>query len=143
MARDGSNRRGRQRRERAALTQLPRRALRNPYAPIEVLSADQIEAIHHGKPQLSVPLGLSWDEAGYEVRSLVSRVRAAWGRQKPGGSEPHGEAALQRLNLVDHRSGTRPSPQRGSGLSRGDVFSTTVSAIALPTGERRPVTKMQ
>ena len=38
--------RSRNRRQEPAVKQLPWRQLVNPYSPIEVLSADQIEAIH-------------------------------------------------------------------------------------------------
>jgi trimethylamine:corrinoid methyltransferase-like protein len=38
--------RGLQRRDASALAQLPWRVPRNPYRPLEVLSEDQVEAIH-------------------------------------------------------------------------------------------------
>ena len=46
MARDASRRSRRQARGGPSLKQLSWRQVRNPYNPIEVLSADQIEAIH-------------------------------------------------------------------------------------------------
>ena len=74
MARDRSNRRGRQRRDSSALTQLPRRALRNPYAPIEVLSADQIEAIHDTSMQILEEIGM--DFLHPEAREILGRAGA-------------------------------------------------------------------
>ncbi len=84
MARDGTKRRGRQRREVGALTQLPWRSLRNPYAPIEVLSAEQIEAIHDTSMQILEEIGMDFlhseareilGRAGAEVEAGSDRVR--------------------------------------------------------------------
>jgi trimethylamine---corrinoid protein Co-methyltransferase len=44
MARDSGRRR--ERRTTGGLKQLPWRTYRNPYKPIEVLSADHLEAVH-------------------------------------------------------------------------------------------------
>ena len=74
MARGGINRRGRKRRDVAALTQLPWRALRNPYAPIEVLSAEQIEAIHDTSMQILEEIGM--DFLHPEAREILGRAGA-------------------------------------------------------------------
>jgi trimethylamine--corrinoid protein Co-methyltransferase len=60
MARDGSRRRGRQRRDNSAPAQLPLRGLRNSYRPIEVLSADQIEAIHDASMRILEEIGMEF-----------------------------------------------------------------------------------
>jgi trimethylamine--corrinoid protein Co-methyltransferase len=76
MLRDVSRRRGR--RTVGGLKQLPWRRLRNPYRPIEVLSEDQLEAIHntslrileeHGMEFLD---GLDLDEPDQGSRSATT-----------------------------------------------------------------------
>ena len=92
-----------------------------------------------GRKALSVEWGVCWGKASEELRGLVKRLEGAWGRQRPAASEPHGEAALQRLNLIEAGSGCGPSPGDNQGIGRGSVFPATISAIALPIGVRRPV----
>lgn len=58
MARS-AGRRG-QRRERKGFRQLPWRNLVNPYAPIEVLSADQVESIHLASLRILEELGIAF-----------------------------------------------------------------------------------
>jgi len=82
MARSGG-RRG-QRRERQGFHQLPWRNLVNPYAPIDMLSADQIETIHHASLRILEELGIAFllpealdilDAAGAEVDHKTQVVR--------------------------------------------------------------------
>jgi trimethylamine---corrinoid protein Co-methyltransferase len=83
MARDVQ--RNRERRTRGgALKQLPWRNYRNPYKPIEVISADQIEAIHNASLRVLEEIGIDFlDEpararlkaAGATVESGGQRVR--------------------------------------------------------------------
>ncbi len=83
MARDVQ--RNRERRTRGgALKQLPWRNYRNPYKPIEVISADQIEAIHSASLRVLEEIGIDFlDEpararlkaAGANVESGSQRVR--------------------------------------------------------------------
>ncbi len=84
MARDGTGRRGRKRREPSALAQLPWRAVRNPYAPIEVLSEDQLEAIHDASMCILEEIGMDFlhaeardilEKAGARVEAGAERVR--------------------------------------------------------------------
>ena len=57
MARAGR----RPRRDRAGgLIQSPPRQLRNPYAPFEILSGDQIEAIHHASLRVLAEIGVNF-----------------------------------------------------------------------------------
>ncbi len=111
MARDGRNRRGRQRRESSALTQLPRRALRNPYAPIEVLSADQIEAIHDTSMQILEEIGMDFlhpeareilGRAGAEVEAGSERVRFDRGLIEEAVGHAPAEFTLHARNPAHH-----------------------------------------
>src|SRR5580765_1447176 len=61
MARDSS--RHRERRTVGGLKQLPWRNLRNPYKPIEVLSADHVEAIHDASLEVLEEIGLDFLDA--------------------------------------------------------------------------------
>ena len=56
MTRDGA----RQRRTRGAIKQVPWRRYRNPYKPIEVLSADQIESIHESSLKVLEEIGMDF-----------------------------------------------------------------------------------
>ncbi len=111
MARDGSNRRGRHRRESSALTQLPRRALRNPYAPIEVLSADQIEAIHDTSMQILEEIGMDFlhpeareilGRAGAEIEAGSERVRFDRGLIEEAVGHAPAEFTLHARNPAHH-----------------------------------------
>ncbi len=84
MARNGPGRRGRQRRDASALAQLPWRVLRNPYRPIEVLSEDQVEAIHDASLRILEEIGMDFlhpealdvlEKAGARVEPGAERVR--------------------------------------------------------------------
>jgi trimethylamine--corrinoid protein Co-methyltransferase len=81
MARAGR----RPRRERnTGLTQAPARQLRNPYPPFEILSADQVEAIHQASLRVLAEIGVNFllpeaadilKRAGAEVDPDGTRVR--------------------------------------------------------------------
>ncbi|MCI0431669.1 MAG: trimethylamine methyltransferase family protein, partial [Rhodospirillales bacterium] len=82
MTRDTGRRR--ERRVRGGIKQVPWRRYRNPYSPIEVLSGDQIEAIHQSSLQVLEEIGMDFlDEeslailkaAGAEIRPDTQRVR--------------------------------------------------------------------
>ncbi|MEE8275030.1 MAG: trimethylamine methyltransferase family protein, partial [Alphaproteobacteria bacterium] len=72
MARDPSRRRA----HRAAegLRQLPWREVVNPYAPIEVLSADQVETIHAASLRVLEETGMRVLDAG--ARERLARAGA-------------------------------------------------------------------
>ncbi len=83
MTREGGGRR-RERRTDGGLKQLPWRTYRNPYKPIEVLSADQLEAVHETSLRILEEHGMDFldDEAlallkgaGAEVKSGDKVVR--------------------------------------------------------------------
>lgn len=77
--------RGRRERHRVSpLAETPFRLLRNPYPPVEVLSAEQVERIHQASLHILETIGLEfWDEetldlwvaAGAQVDRATSRVR--------------------------------------------------------------------
>src|SRR5882672_11971837 len=77
--------RNRERRTRGgALKQLPWRNYRNPYKPIEVISADEIEAIHNASLRILEEIGIDFldelararlKEAGARVEAGSQRVR--------------------------------------------------------------------
>ena len=84
MARDASRLSRRQSRGGPGLKQLPWLQVRNPYSPIEVLSADQIEAIHDASLTVLEEIGMDFlhpqalailDRAGAQVESGTQRVR--------------------------------------------------------------------
>ena len=90
MAREGR----RPRRDRAGgLVQAAPRQLRNSYPPFEILSADQIETIHHAALKVLAEIGVNFlldearailKDAGAEVASSGTRVRfdPAWIEEK-------------------------------------------------------------
>jgi len=84
MARNASRRRNRQPRERGQLAQLPWCRLRNPYRPVEILSDDQVEAIHQASLTILEEIGMDFlhpealeilRAAGAEIESGGERVR--------------------------------------------------------------------
>ena len=71
-------------RQKAAFVQLPRRRLTNPYPPMEIVSAEQIEAIHQASMQVLEEIGMNFllpeareilRQAGADVESDGPRVR--------------------------------------------------------------------
>ncbi len=71
-------------RSQAAFVQLPRRPLANPYPPMEILSADQLEAIHEASLEVLEEIGMNFllpeardilRRAGAEVETDGPRVR--------------------------------------------------------------------
>ena len=84
MARSGSRRSSRQKRGEAGLKQLPWRQVQNPHPPIEIFSADQIEAIHDTSLRILEEIGMDFlhpevldilKKAGAEVEPGSERVR--------------------------------------------------------------------
>ncbi|MGH6921601.1 MAG: trimethylamine methyltransferase family protein, partial [Geminicoccaceae bacterium] len=75
----------RPRRDRSTgLSQAPSRQLYNPYPPYEILSADQIETIHHASLRVLAEIGVNFllpeardilRKAGAEVEPAGPRVR--------------------------------------------------------------------
>ena len=63
----------RERSERQGFHQLPWRNLVNPYAPIEVLSADQVETIHRATPP--EPRGTTRARLFASIRNLSKSIQ--------------------------------------------------------------------
>ena len=78
MARDLSRQRSR-RAGGGGLKQLPWRNLRNPYKPIEVLSADRLEAIHDASLRILEEIGMDFLDA-----ESLSILKTAGAEVKPG-----------------------------------------------------------
>ncbi len=81
-------RRERQRRT-TGLRQLPFARIRNPYRPVEILSADQIEAIHQASLRLL-------EEVGVEVLHDESRRDLPAGRRGGRSRRPSACASIPR-----------------------------------------------
>ena len=84
MARSSRRQASRRRGGSAGIQQLPWRQIRNPYRPIEVLSADQVEAIHEASLQILEEIGIEFmsdraldllSEGGAEVDRATQVVR--------------------------------------------------------------------
>ncbi|HEX9699500.1 MAG TPA: trimethylamine methyltransferase family protein [Acidobacteriota bacterium] len=76
-------------RHKAAFVQLPRRPLTNPYPPMEILSADQLEAIHEASLQVLEEIGLNFLLP--EAREILRRAGA---EVEPGGPRVRFDRAL-------------------------------------------------
>jgi len=79
MARNGRRNAGQQRRS-GAVVQLPWRDVTNPYPPLEILDADQLEAIHDASMEILENLGIEFlgDDA-LDLQALADRKRAGLG----------------------------------------------------------------
>src|SRR5215510_3229991 len=77
MSRDST--RHRQRRTAGGFHQLPWRQMRNPYKPVEVLSADHLEAIHNASLRILEEIGMEFldDEA-------LAILKGAGAQTQPG-----------------------------------------------------------
>ncbi|HEY3427924.1 MAG TPA: trimethylamine methyltransferase family protein, partial [Acidimicrobiia bacterium] len=84
MPREGTTRAERRASRGGGLRQLPWRSLRNPYHPIDVISADHIEAIHQSSLRILAEIGMDFlhpealslfSEAGAKVEAGSDRVR--------------------------------------------------------------------
>ncbi len=77
MSRDST--RHRQRRTAGGFHQLPWRQMRNPYKPVEVLSADQLEAIHNASLRILEEIGMEFLDA-----EALAILKTAGAEVKPG-----------------------------------------------------------
>ncbi len=80
MSREAATRRRERRSGRTGLHQLPWRTYRNPYRPVEVLSADHVEAIHGASLRILESIGMDFLDA-----ESLSILKAAGADVKPGG----------------------------------------------------------
>ena len=136
MSRETSRRR--ERRGGPGLRQLPWRNQRNPYKPIEVLSADQLEAIHQT---------LAADPRGARHRVPGRRVprAAAGGRRGCGAGLEPASALRPQSGRGEHRQGAVgvhapcAQPERnltfgGNNINFGSVASAPMSPISIAAG---------
>jgi trimethylamine--corrinoid protein Co-methyltransferase len=124
MARDSSRRR----RVAGSFGQLPWRQHRNPYRPIEVLSADQLEAIHDASLRILEEIGMDFlDE---EALSLLRTVGA---EVRPGSQRVRFDRALV-LELVSRAPSQvtlhARNPERN--LTFGGSFVNFASVASAP-----------
>jgi trimethylamine--corrinoid protein Co-methyltransferase len=75
---EGARRRGR--RAPGGLPRLPWRSVENPYRPIEILSADQVEAIHHASLRILREIGV--EVLGPAAVDILARVGATVDRER-------------------------------------------------------------
>ncbi|MGH8957314.1 MAG: trimethylamine methyltransferase family protein [Acidimicrobiia bacterium] len=84
MPREGTTRAERRASRGGGLQQLPWRLVTNPYRPIEVISPDQVEAIHDASLRILAEIGMDFlhpealsifSESGAEVEAGTERVR--------------------------------------------------------------------
>src|SRR6266404_4647675 len=90
MARESSRRR----RTVGTLSQLPWRQHRNPYGPVEVLSAEQVEKIHDASLRILEEIGMDFLDA-----EALALWRAAGARVEPGTQRVRFDRAMV-LELV-------------------------------------------
>jgi len=69
-----AGRRARERRTAGGMKQLPWRKYRNPYKPVEVLTADQLEAIHNASLKILEDIGVEFLDA--EVLDILIKAGA-------------------------------------------------------------------
>ena len=117
MARERNVRNDRRARN-AGLKQLPWRAVTNPYKPIEVLSEDQIEAIHNASLRILEDIGMDFMHV------------EAQGHPGQGGREDHAR----------HRPGAvRPRPDPGEDQDgAAGVHAACAQPGAQPHHRRQP-----
>ncbi len=105
-------RRGRREKAGASIAQLPWEVVQNPYAPMEILSPDQLEDLHATSIRILKELGIK--VMGANVRALFA---AAGARIDDDGlvqiDESHVEAAL--ATVPRQFSLTRATPANGCG----------------------------
>lgn len=73
------SRRNKTNRPRAKLNQLPRQRLMNPYSPVELLSADEIESIHQASLKILRDTGID-----FLLPDAIARLKAAGAIVEPG-----------------------------------------------------------
>ena len=136
--RRGATRGGAERKQRTAggPAQLPWRQLRNPLSPIEILQAEQIEAIHDTSMQILEEVGMDFlhpdalallRQGGAEVEAGSERVRFDRGLIEEALAKAPSEVRLHARNPDRHLSlggnriafGTVASPPNVSDLAGG------------------------
>jgi trimethylamine---corrinoid protein Co-methyltransferase len=124
---------GRPRRTVGRLPQLPWQALRNPYAPMEMLSADQIESIHLTSLRIL-------EELGIELMSARARDILKGGRSRGRCRDRHGAHRSRTGRAIARdRAGAirRQTAQARRGKSRSAAI---ISILGWSPGRRTSMT---
>ena len=110
----------------SAVKQLPRGAVRNPVTPIEPLSADQVETIHHASLKILSEIGMEF--LGEDAKAIL----------REAGADVSADSDLVRFDpaMVEERIKTAPSsfqlharnPARTVTLGGGDIHFVPVAS---------------
>ena len=110
----------------SAVKQLPRGAVRNRVTPIEPLSADQVETIHHASLKILSEIGMEF--LGEDAKAIL----------REAGADVSADSDLVRFDpaLVEERIKTAPSsfklharnPARTVTLGEGDIHFVPVAS---------------
>ena len=116
-------------RQKAAFVQLPKRQLASPYPPLEIVSGDQIEAIHDASMQVLEEIGMNFllPEAREILRQAGAEVDGDGPRVAPGAPvEGRGARHVRqrddrrdRAALRDGRDGARADERRHDDRGAG------------------------
>ncbi len=140
MARDISRRRARREAER--IKRLPWRQIVNPYTPIEVLSADQVEAIHHASLRVLEELGMA---AALRQKQEGPRQRLATFEVGADDADAFGSEAIfrdgERVGYVTSGGyGHCVSRSIALGYLNADAVLSDGAYFVEILGEKRPAT---
>ena len=126
MTRARKNRPGRAERHAARpIPQLPRGRIRNPYRPMEILSQDQIEAIHEASMQILEDLGMQVASP----RALARLARAGAAVDQAGSMVRIDRAMVEEAlkSVVPVHSLTPRNPDRQVIIGGNDINFTLVA----------------
>ena len=121
--------RRRPRRTSGGIAQLPWRAVRNPFKPVEILSADQVEAIHRASLRILREIG--FEVLGDQALDLFAAAGATVDRSRRSVRLEDGLVeSLVALAPAEFRA---PRPQSGA---RTWSWAATTSSSARSAGRR-------
>lgn len=121
--REGGRRAGRgAQRQAAGLNQLPWQQIRNPYKPVEVLSADQVEAIHQAALRILEELGIEF----MSTRALELLAS--------GGADVERASGLVRFDRALVEDCIAKAPERFTITPRNDARALQVGGDAVLFG---------
>jgi len=128
-------RRGRVRRTSGGIAQLPWRTVRNPYRPIEILSADEVEVLHRASLRILAEIGM--EVLGDRALDLLERSGASVDRStrnvRLDPSEVEELVALAPSGFELHAR----NPERNIHLGDGHVVFSSVGGPAFVTDVER------
>ena len=133
MSRDTTRRR--ERRGAPGLKQLPWRRMRNPYRPVEVMSADQIEAIHEASLRVLEEMGMEFLDA-----EALSILKAAGAEVTPGSLRVRFDRAMILENVAKAPAEVTlhaRNPERNLTFGDNHINFGTVASAREITGNTR------